>query len=169
MLIGMFADVHDHLAHLRLAVDRFNAEGVELVLFAGDFVSTIAVPPLRKLHAPMVACFGDNDGNKVGLQSGFRIIGRLGDAPVAHTTSDGTRFVIAHMKRQLRGFAHEFDVAVIGHSHKPRIEQDEQKRLLINPGETGGWTFGRPTVALFETATRDARIVDLVPQRIRQG
>ena len=34
MRIGIFADVHDHLAHLRLAVERFNKERVELVLFA---------------------------------------------------------------------------------------------------------------------------------------
>lgn len=162
MRVGIFADVHDHLTHLRLAVERFNAEDVELVLFAGDFVSTITVPPLRKLRAPMVACFGDNEGNKVGLRSGFRIIGQLEEAPLAHTAADGTRFVIVHMKRQLRGFAGDYDIAVVGHTHKPRIDRDEQGRLMINPGETSGWSYGRPTVAILETTTREARIVELL-------
>jgi hypothetical protein len=29
---------------------------VELVVFAGDLVSTISVPPLRRLQSPLVKC-----------------------------------------------------------------------------------------------------------------
>ena len=159
MRLGIFADTRDNLTNIRLAVERFNAEDVELVLFAGDFVSTIALPPLRKLKAPVVACYGDNEGNKLGLQGGFRPIGRLSEPPVRLTTDDGTRIVLVHMKRHLRGLT-DFDVAVFGHTHKPRIEHDEQNRLLINPGETGGWTFGRPSIALLDSSRR-ATIVEL--------
>ena len=162
MRIGIFADVHDHLDNLRQAVHRFNAEEVDLVLFAGDLVSTISVPPLKKLAAPLVACFGDNEGNKTGLRAGFGVIvGQISEPPVRLTTEDGTRIVLAHMKRQLRGLAADYDVAVFGHSHKPRIEHDDAGRLLVNPGETGGWSFGRPTIAILDTATRGARLIDL--------
>ena len=163
MRIGIFADTHDHLANIRLAVERFNDEGVELVLFAGDLVSTFAVPPLRKLKAPLVACFGDNEGNKSGLLAGFQLVGRLSEPPVRLTTDDGTRFVLAHMKRQLRGLDGDYDVAIFGHTHKPRIERDGSGRLLVNPGETSGWTFGRPTIAMYDTASRQARLLDLGP------
>ena len=166
MRIGIFADTHDHLANIRLAVERFNAEQVELVLFAGDFVSTIAVPPLRNLKAPLVACFGDNEGNKVGLQSGIKLVGKLAEPPVHLTVDDGTRFVLTHMKRQLRGVDVDYDIAVFGHTHKPRIESDDRGRMLINPGETSGWSYGRPTIAVLETTTRVATILDLVPRRI---
>lgn len=162
MRVGIFADTHDHVANIRLAVERFNAERVDLVLFAGDLVSTIAVPPLRKLHAPLVACFGDNEGNKIGLQAGFRLVGQLSEPPVHLTTDDGTRFVLVHMKRQLRSLDSEYDVAVFGHTHKPRIECDDRGRLLINPGETSGWSFGRATIVLFETDARAATVVDLL-------
>jgi hypothetical protein len=50
-----------------------------------------------------VACYGDNEGNKVGLQTGSRFVGKLSEPPVFVTTDDGTGFVLAHMKRQLRG------------------------------------------------------------------
>ena len=166
MRIGIFADTHDHLANIRRAVERFNAERVDLVLFAGDFVSTISVPPLRKLRAPIVACFGDNEGNKIGLHAGFKLVGQLSEPPVRLTTGDGTRFVIAHMKRQLRGLDDEFDIAVFGHTHKPRIEHDNRGRLLINPGETSGWSFGRPTIVLLETATRQTTIIDLADELV---
>ncbi len=162
MLIGLFADTHDHLDHIRLAVQRFNAARCDVVLFAGDLVSTFAVPPLRKLQCPLVGCFGDNEGNKVGLLAGFALVGQIGEPPVRYTAADGTRFIICHMQRQLRGQPDDWDVAVFGHTHKPRVRQDELGRLLINPGETSGWTFGQTTVALLETSTRQTEIVSLV-------
>lgn len=161
MRIGIFADSHDHLENIRRAVARFNSEQVDLVLFAGDLVSTIAVPPLRKLQMPIIACFGDNEGNKVGLVAGFQLVGELSEPPVRLTTPDGTRFVITHMKRQLRDVDSNFDVAVFAHTHKPRIDRLNDGRLHINPGETSGWSFGRPTIAIFETSTRTASILDL--------
>lgn len=161
MRVGIFADTHDHLANIRLAVEHFNAAQVDLVLFAGDLVSPIAVPPLRGLKAPLVACFGDNEGNKIGIQSGFSLVGQLSEPPVFVTSDDGTRFVLAHMKRQLRGLDKEYDVAVFAHTHKPKIEVDERGRLEINPGETSGWCFGRPTIVLLDTNSRIARIIDL--------
>lgn len=161
MLVGVFADSHDHLDRLRMAVQQFNEAGCELVLFAGDLVSTFAVPPLRKLQCPFVGCFGDNEGNKPGLLAGMSIIGSLGEPPVRYTSRDGTRFLIAHMERQIRGFDEDFDVFVYGHTHKPIVRRDEAGRLYLNPGETSGWTFGRPTIALYETTDQCVRIVDL--------
>jgi uncharacterized protein len=161
MRIGIFADTHDHLTNIHLAVEQFNHAQVELIVFAGDLVSTIAVPPLRKAHAPIIACFGDNEGNKPGLLAGFQLVGQLSDPPVTFTTPDGTRLVVAHMKRQLSNVMSDFDVAIVGHTHKPRIERDSAGRLYINPGETSGWSFGKPTIAFFDTESRQAWIVEL--------
>ena len=99
-------------------MEQFNAAQVDLVLFAGDLIS---VPPLRILNAPLVACFGDNEGNKIGLHAGFRLVGQLSEPPVFVTIDDSTRFVLTHMKRQLRGLDTEYDIAVFGHTHKPRM------------------------------------------------
>ncbi|NIL96770.1 MAG: YfcE family phosphodiesterase [Planctomycetales bacterium] len=159
MRVGVFADSHDHLDNIRRAVDVFNRAECAYVLFAGDLVSTFAVPPLRKLNCPLVGCFGDNEGNKPGLLAGMSIVGRLGEPPLGFRAADGTRFLIAHMQRQLRGVGGEFDVAVYGHTHKPRIHRDDSGRLWINPGETSGWTFGAPSVVILNTASRQAEIV----------
>ncbi len=153
MLVGVFADTHDHLDNIRRLVQMFNAAHCELVLFAGDLVSTFAVPPLRQLQCPVWGCFGDNEGNKPGLLAGFSIVGKLLEAPAAFTLPDGTRTVVVHMERQLRGYAEPFDVAIVGHTHKPLVQRDEAGRLWINPGEASGWTYGRPTVAFWDTAT----------------
>ena len=163
MRVGIFADCHDHLDNLRLAVVEFNQRGCQVALFAGDLVSTFAVPPLRKLACPMVGCFGDNEGNRVGLRGGMRVVGRLEEAPVRYESPDGVRFVIVHMLSQARAIGGEsFDVLVYGHTHKPAIRRDRTGRLLVNPGEVSGWTFGRPTIAVLETDTKRVELVDLL-------
>lgn len=161
MRIGIFADSHDHLDNIRRAVERFNHAGCRLVVFAGDLVSTFAVPPLRALQCPVVACFGDNEGNKPGLLAGFSIVGDLGEPPFSFRSPDGTRFLIAHMERQFRGLDGDFDVAVYGHTHKPRFARDERGRLFINPGEASGWTYGRPTIVILDTESMQPVLVRL--------
>ena len=161
MLIGIFADSHDHLDNIRKAVRVFNRAGCELVVFAGDLVSSFAVPPLRELRCRVIACYGDNEGNKIGVAAGMKIIGTLGEPPFCFQTPDGRRFLLTHMDRSLQGLDGEFDVAIYAHTHKPSITRDDQGRLFINPGETSGWSFGRPSVALLETTTLEARIVQL--------
>lgn len=161
MLVGIFSDTHDHLDNLRRAVAFFNERQCECVLFAGDLVSTFAVPPLRQLKCPMYACFGDNEGNRIGIVGGFRVIGEIREAPADYVLADGTKVVIAHMPSQLAKFQGEFDIAIHGHTHRPLIKTDEQGRLIINPGETSGWTYNKPMVALLDTTTRQAEIVPL--------
>ena len=122
MKIGIFADVHDHLDNLRKAVERFNSENVELVLFAGDLVSTFAVPPLRKLKMPFVGTFGDNEGNKIGLLAGMQ--DRRAVRRAAAAAQNRRRHAICHRAHE-KPIAHraraDYDVAIIGHTHKPRI------------------------------------------------
>ena len=161
MRIGIFADSHDHLTNIRRAVDEFNRLACDQVLFAGDLVSTIALPPLRKLTCPLAGCYGDNEGNKLGLQAGLGRIGTIREPPFVFAAEDGTRFGVAHMQRQLEELEQPFDVAVYAHTHKPRVFREASGRLCINPGETGGWSFGRPTVVVLETETMEACVVEL--------
>lgn len=166
MRIGIFADAHDHVDNIRRAVREFNNQGCELVIFAGDLVSPMSVPPLRKLRCPLVACFGDNDGNKVGIAGGMRVVGDLGEPPFGIRTSDGTRILVTHVLEQLRGLVDGSDVVISAHTHRGSIQQDDSGRLFINPGETSGWTFRKPSVAILETSPISARLValpELVP------
>lgn len=161
MIIGIFADTHDHLDNIRRAVNLFNKARCELVLFAGDLVSSFAVPPLRQLKCQLIGCFGDNEGNKTGVLAGMKIVGTMGEPPFGFKTSDGRKILLTHMDRSLRGLDGEFDAAIYAHTHKPSITRDEQGRLFINPGETSGWSHGKPSVALLDTNTMEARIVFL--------
>ena len=160
MIVGIFADSHDHLDNIRRAVEVFNLANCELVVFAGDLVSSFAVPPLRQLKCKVIACYGDNEGNKTGVAAGMRIIGTIGEPPFGFKTPDGRRILLTHMDRSLRGTEEgEFDAAIYAHTHKPSITHDDRGRLFINPGEASGWSYGKPSVALLDTTSMQARIV----------
>jgi hypothetical protein len=161
MRIGLFSDAHDHVDNVRHVVVEFNQRACDLVLFAGDFVSPIVIPPLRKLRCPVLACFGDNDGNQRGLQGGMRIIGPVGYPPFGYRTPDGVTILIAHISDQTRDLLEGVQVVVCGHTHKPSVRFDARGVLFVNPGETSGWTYRKPTVAVLETNPLAAEIIEL--------
>ncbi len=161
MRIGIFADAHDHVDNVRHAVAEFNRAGCGLVVFAGDFVTPLAIPPLRRLKCPMIACFGDADGNKTGIQGGMRIVGTLGEPPFGFVTPDGVKILLTHVLEQLRGHVEGCDVVISAHTHKPSIRRDAEGRLFLNPGELSGWMFSKPSVMILETEPLNARIIPL--------
>ncbi|RIK78130.1 MAG: hypothetical protein DCC68_15820 [Planctomycetota bacterium] len=161
MRLGVFADVHDHIDHLRLAVAEIDRRGCDLAVFAGDLVSTLCVPHLRELACPLVGCYGDNEGNRVGLAAGMRILGRFGDPPLGFRTADGTRIVLTHQLWLVKGELDGAEIVIHAHTHRPRIHRDDAGRLIVNPGETSGWTYRRPTMAIVETQPLAGEIVDL--------
>jgi hypothetical protein len=159
MRVGIFADTHDHLDNIRLAVAEFNRRECEVVLFAGDLVSTFAIPPLRQLNCRMIASFGDNEGNKVGIRGGMQIVGEIGDPPFCFRLADGKRVLLTHQRELIRESVDGVDIIVYAHTHKPRIQHDEGGRLWINPGETSGWTYGRPSIVILDTASMETDVV----------
>ena len=161
MLIGIFADAHDHVDNVRQAVAQFNRAGCDLVVFAGDFVSPIVIPPLRKLRCPVLACFGDNEGNRIGIAGGMRIIGEVGYPPFGFRTPDGIRILVTHSLDMLRGLTEECDVVISAHSHRSGISRDKSGCLFINPGETSGWTYRKPGISLLNTDPLEARLFSL--------
>lgn len=161
MKIGIMADIHDNVDNLRHAIGLFNAHKCGLVLLAGDLVSPLVVPSMRKLTGRVVACFGDNDGNKRGIIGGMKIVGTLGYGPLCHKTSDGLKIVMAHQLNELRDCLGDADVAVFAHTHRPSIVTDKHGRVFINPGEVGGWMFRKPTVVILDSETREAELLKL--------
>jgi len=159
--IAIMADIHDNLDNLRHSIRLINALQCKAVLIAGDFVSPLVVPSMRKFHCPVVACFGDNDGNQIGIAGGMKIVGTLGYAPMCWKSPDGVRFLMCHQLNDVRDVLGESDVVIFAHTHRPSVVTDKSGRLFVNPGEVGGWMFRKPTIAVYDTGTRSAEILDL--------
>lgn len=165
MLIGVMSDTHDNIMQTKKAIETFNRKKVEHVLHAGDIISPFMIDTLKELRAPLTAVFGNNDGDrallerKSGLRSSMKIAGTF-----ARIDLGGMRIGLVHGNdRELLETlttCGSLDLLVYGHTHRPEIRK-EGSLLVVNPGEVFGYLTGRSTVALVDTVTRSAEIVDL--------
>jgi putative phosphoesterase len=153
---------HDDMEAIARAVALFNAEAVVQVLHAGDIVSPFTFEIFRELRAPLSGVYGNNDGDRLLLRE--RSAGALHVQP-HFVTLDGMRGVIVHEPPLAKSLARsgDFDLVICGHTHVPLVDR-QGPALVLNPGKAARLHQGRSTVALLETTTREARIVDLSPR-----
>lgn len=161
MKLGVMADSHDNVPMVRRAVELFNERGAGLVIHAGDFVAPFAVAPLAELDCRVVAVFGNNDGERVGLAKRLEEIGEV-HPNLAPAELAGRRIAAVHYPELAAPIAAggAFDLVVYGHTHEIDVRR-EGATLVLNPGEVGGWLTGRSTVAVVDLGTMEAEILDL--------
>ncbi len=159
MKIGILSDSHDHVDYVRRANRRFADEGVEHVLHAGDYVSPFVLKEVLQSPGEFTGIFGNNDGDKV-LLSGVAG-GRIHPGPHELRVADH-RILILHEPYALDAVAASgfYDLVIFGHTHEALIER-KGRTLLVNPGELGGWLYGRATFAIYDSTNGEAEIIDL--------
>ncbi len=154
MKIGALSDTHDNIPAIAAALRCFGDAGVEVILHAGDFCAPFALKRILQARIPVEGVFGNCDGEREGLT---RLLPSLADGPLALELG-GKKISLFHNRGRLRHETLEAcDILVVGHTHEPRIAREEG-RLVVNPGECGGWTSGRCTVAIIDT---DALAADI--------
>jgi putative phosphoesterase len=160
MLVGVISDSHDNLPSLKKAVEIFNSRKTGFVIHAGDFVAPFSLRPLEELACPWIGVFGNNDGEQRGLTQHSK--GRI-QPPPFELNLDGKKVVVVHelLEADREKIIKEGAVIIIhGHSHQAEIKKSK-KALLVNPGELGGWLYGRKTLALVDTDKLQAEIVNV--------
>jgi len=160
MRIGIVSDTHDCLPMIAKAIDGLLAAGVGHVLHAGDFVAPFAVKPLARLHVPVSAVYGNNDGERQGLAAAFEPFGTV-RSRAATCELPGCRAVVVHEPLLLHQLAHsgDFDLCVYGHTHEVDISRD--CALIINPGEVCGYVSGRATMVVLDLDTMEPEVIEL--------
>lgn len=161
MKIGIISDTHDNLPQIKIAVEIFNREKVELVLHAGDFVSPFTFLEFKNLNCPLKGVFGNNDGDKLYLQEKFKVIGEIYPAPYI-VKINNKNVIMLHKEKLIDALAEsqKYDIIIYGHTHQTDLRKIG-KTLIINPGECGGWLTGKSTIALLDLKTLEAKIIDL--------
>jgi hypothetical protein len=160
MKIGVMSDSHDNLPAIRRALARFETDGAEAVIHAGDFIAPFSVKELLKFKGPVYGCFGNNDGEKAGIRALW--------PAVAETPCElqlgGRRILLTHDEAALRKapeLLRRAEVVIFGHSHKIVPGERRGGLVRLNPGECGGWLTGMSTVAILDTVTLEVRILEL--------
>jgi len=159
MLIGVMSDSHDNMPQIQKAVDLFTARHVEHVIHAGDFGAPFTFRILKHLPCGFTGIYGNNDGEKLLLQKLSQ--GRVFKQPHVFEL-EGKKIVVVHEHHIVDALADSghYDLVVYGHTHESDIRR-AGKTLVVNPGETGGWLYGKSTVALVDLQEMSAEIVDL--------
>jgi hypothetical protein len=149
MKLGLIADTHDNVPKIKQAVDIFNQQHIDFLVHCGDFIAPFALIPFEQLSCEWVGVFGNNDGEKNGLIEKSR--GRIKQPPY---------FLRLH--NQIIAVTHEFrdyecNILAFGHTHQTHFKKNA--KVVINPGEAGGWLYGQSSLAILDLDVLEADII----------
>lgn len=159
MKIGVLSDTHDRLPAIARALELFRQRQVEAVVHAGDLVAPFAARSMQAWSGPLHVIYGNNDGERDGLK---RTLPQIQDGPLWIETG-GKRILVHHYLDWCTPHdVQRADVIITGHTHEV-VNERQGNRLLLNPGECCGWLSGRCTVAILDTNSLSAEIVEVTP------
>jgi putative phosphoesterase len=154
--IGVIADTHDRLDKVRNAVVLFSQLKPDRVVHCGDVVAQFVFKEMSDLRMPVVAVYGNCDGDRAALRQRADELGfTLREGPFGFE-SGGKRIVVSHKPLSP---APDCDFYLHGHTHKLRHEG--KRPVIVNPGEACGWLFGRSTCAIVDTGSAKVEFFDL--------
>lgn len=158
MKAAVLSDCHDNVPVMQRAVTRATDLGAEVILFAGDMVAPFTAKKLATFGGPVIAVFGNNDGERKGLST---VLERIEEPPV-EVELGGRRIVMVHdLSRLDASCRHDESIDVIVHGHTHELQHTGSTPMLLNPGELGGWLTGRRTFCLLDTDTLEVDVIDL--------
>lgn len=169
MKIGVISDTHDQDVLIEEAVQRFNAEHIELLIHCGDWVSPFILYSFKELKVPMRGVFGNNDGDrfrhllfsqKAGLDIQF-------EERFLELDLDGRKIAVFHGDYpglvEALVMCGNYDAVFHGHTHQ-RVLRVHGKTLSLNPGSLMRKTLGNAwgaSFAIYETGSNQAYHIDL--------
>lgn len=137
MLIGVVSDTHDNVAATSRIADRFEAADVDVVIHCGDVIAPPVLPTFKGFQVHGV--LGNNDGEVLGLQSGFEALGNGSTlhGRFADLTLDGIRIAVLHGedRDEVDGLAtgSRYDYVLYGHHHTHE-RREVGDTVVLNPG-----------------------------------
>ena len=159
MLIGIISDTHDNMPAIHRAVEILTERRVEHVIHAGDFCSPFTFRAFKHLKCEFTGIYGNNDGERLLFQqlSNSRIFTQPYILVLA-----GKKIVIMHEHHVADALADSghYDMVVYGHTHEPDIRK-RGNTLIVNPGETCGWLYGKSTMAIADLSLLTAELIEL--------
>jgi len=112
----------------------------------------------KKLKSPLIAIFGNNDGDRVHLKQFFSGIGEIYDDPYMGRIN-GKSITMTHKPEIVDSLASKYDVVLYGHTHERELKNEGG--IVLNPGECCGYLTGKSTVALLDIRRMHAEITEL--------
>ena len=159
MRIGVVSDTHNNLKNVRRIVEISNDQAVDRVIHTGDISQAKTLDIFASLNAPLFGVFGNNDQEREDLE---RAIARYGftfqDPPLLLNWATRA-IIVVHDPLEFDGHLKQQDLALHGHTHRYRLEQ-ESAQTIFNPGECAGMVQGRNAVGVVDLVTMQCQLVN---------
>lgn len=159
--VGVLSDIHDALENLDRTLDLFRTEGVDRILFCGDFCSPIPARVLGGWHGRVDCVFGNGDGDRFGILRAASSLPALElHGEHADLAFSGRRLALTHFPLYGQALARtgDYDAVFSGHTHERHWERFG-RCLWANPGEVMGWK-GPPSAFLWDPVENEGRYVE---------
>lgn len=157
MRIGVISDTHDRLPTLDRGLALLQERGIDAMIHPGDIIAPFAAKRLLAWQGPLYVIYGNNDGEREGLK---RVLPQIQDGPL-WIEAGSRRILLHHFIEWCRAEDIEAaDIVITGHTHEV-VNERRGGKLFLNPGECCGWVNGRCTVAVLDTETLTAEIIDV--------
>lgn len=165
MKIAIISDVHDNAHNLVQALELIYKSNSEKIIFLGDFAGAAIANLLVSSKLPVFAIWGNNDGDKslitkFSLSKDSNLEIGLDNFDIIEI--ENRKIFLTHYPLIAKSMAKskDYDAVFYGHNHLKHKEKIGEC-LLSNPGEIGAYKTGRPTFAIYDTETNDAKIIDI--------
>jgi len=159
MRIGVLSDTHDRLPAIRAALERFSQLGLHPLIHPGDIVAPFAARVLATWPGELYVTFGNNDGERAGLQ---KVLPQIQDGPL-FISRNGKTILVQHFIDWCRAEdVRKADVIITGHTHEFGVHEKDG-RLFLNPGECCGWVTGHCTIAVLDQDKRQYEQIEITP------
>lgn len=154
----LISDIHDHTAHLLLALEQARCLGCEHLLCMGDITTLGSFRTLcEEWRQGMDVVFGNNEYDREAffrLADTFPHVSLHGDE--GRIVLDGRAIYMTHLpQRAARQVGMGFDLICFGHTHEKLLLTTDTS-LLVNPGEVQG-RRSHPSLAVYDTAAHSVK------------
>ncbi len=165
MTLGIISDIHENFHNLILALDVLKQREVDHILCLGDLINEGVAKVLAISEIPVFMIWGNNDGEVVGV---VKTAEREGSNLTVSANTydflrvDGRDVFLTHYDDLARPMAlsGEYDAVFYGHTHLAEHTRVGEC-LVVNPGEIAAQKTGTSTLALYDTSTNDAELIEL--------
>src|SRR5262245_57045181 len=157
MRFGVISDTHDRLPAIDRALRILKGRNVDAIIHPGDVIAPFAAKQLLAWTGPLHITYGNNDGERKGLKT---ILPQIQDGPLWVEAAGNVLLVHHFIDWCDPADISLSDVIVTGHTHEI-VNEKRQTKLFLNPGECCGWVYGKCTVAVLDTESGSAEIIEV--------
>jgi len=165
MKIAIISDIHDQSENLAWAVKKMQELKVDQVFALGDYSSPYIVERLGLVGVPVIAVWGNNDGDQVAM---FKAVAEDPNNQIyfkkgnfAEIEYAGGKYFLTHypLLAENAAMSGKYDAVFHGHTHRQRNEVINDTPI-INPGKLANYPDNKISFAIYDSATKETEFIN---------